>query len=396
MGGEKLVLIFISSSMDVQMQHKKQKGVLAVMRWFACLLLIIPSVAFSQNLLLNGGFEEENICSEYKVNCAPEAWIYTVPSFIYYFKDPQLAHTGSHFVALIAGHSKKPFYRSFVRSRLLCALRKGQVYQLSFFVKSRHGILDSIGVYFSDYDFLFEKQPYKKLNASSYLTDAMQRTSGDTNWQKIVTNYKAKGGETFISFGNFSKLDVTGATGIDRENNFFVLFDDVALTAIDANEKLCADWQATADGIYLQDERHEYLARLIKMNRTIPQKQWQATPTYITRIDTLVLPDVMFATNSFSLGKQAKILLDSLKMVCANLSIDSIVVEGHTDNTGMVNYNESLSQNRASAVSDYLMPNISNKIVARGLGSRQPVAGNGTPEERQQNRRVEIYLYVKD
>jgi hypothetical protein len=42
------------------------------------LLQAVPAVA--QNLLLNGDFEEENICSEYKVNCAPEAWLYAVPS----------------------------------------------------------------------------------------------------------------------------------------------------------------------------------------------------------------------------------------------------------------------------------------------------------------------------
>src|SRR5215216_6277948 len=126
------------------------------MRFAACFILLFPIYAFSQNLLVNSGFEEENICTEYKVNCAPEAWIYTVPSFIYYFKDAQLAHQGSRFVAVIAGKSDKLFYRTFVRSRLLCGLQKDKIYHLEFFIKSVHPILDSIGIYFSAYDFLFE------------------------------------------------------------------------------------------------------------------------------------------------------------------------------------------------------------------------------------------------
>src|SRR5687768_3111021 len=135
------------------------------MRWASCFILLFPICAFSQNLLVNPGFEEENICSEYKVNCAPEGWIYTVPSYNYYFVDPQLAHQGSRFISIIAGHAQKPYYRTFVRSRLLCALQKDKTYRIEFFVKSVHPILDSMGVYFSSYDFLFEKQPYQKIRS---------------------------------------------------------------------------------------------------------------------------------------------------------------------------------------------------------------------------------------
>src|SRR5687768_8585555 len=110
------------------------------MRLVPFILLLIALRAPAQNLLVNGGFEEENICIEYQVNCAPEAWIYTVPSFIYYFSDRLLAHNGEHFVALIAGHATKPYYRTFVRSRLLCQLQKGKTYRFQCYIKSRHAI----------------------------------------------------------------------------------------------------------------------------------------------------------------------------------------------------------------------------------------------------------------
>jgi outer membrane protein OmpA-like peptidoglycan-associated protein len=71
-----------------------------------------------------------------------------------------------------------------------------------------------------------------------------------------------------------------------------------------------------------------------------------------------------------------------------------VVVAGHTDSDGSDALNETLSRNRASSVSNYL---ISQKILpARfeiiGFGERQPIASNTTAEGKQLNRRVEITL----
>ena len=59
---------------------------IAMKLFFIFFLLRIPGFAFTQNLLLNGSFEEENICTEYKVNCAPEAWLTNDDVFNNYFK----------------------------------------------------------------------------------------------------------------------------------------------------------------------------------------------------------------------------------------------------------------------------------------------------------------------
>jgi hypothetical protein len=128
------------------------------MRYLLFILLLQSGIASAQNLLLNGDFEEENICSEYKVNCAPEAWLYTVPSLIYYYFDEKGAYNGKHYVSLLAGHTRKPFYRTFVRSRLLCGLHKGNTYRLQFYIKSLHPILDSIGRSFHRFTWLM---PFK-------------------------------------------------------------------------------------------------------------------------------------------------------------------------------------------------------------------------------------------
>jgi OOP family OmpA-OmpF porin len=69
-----------------------------------------------------------------------------------------------------------------------------------------------------------------------------------------------------------------------------------------------------------------------------------------------------------------------------------IMIEGHTDSTGDVNYNERLSLRRAEAVQKYLVEKFgiaASRLSAKGFGESLPVASNATREGRQQNRRVE-------
>ena len=367
------------------------------MRFLVCIIFLFPAYGYTQNLLVNPGFEEENICSEYKVNCAPEGWIYTVPSFIYYYKDAALAHEGSRFISLIAGHSEKPFYRTFVRSRLLCALQKNKKYRLEFFVKSVHPILDSMGIYFSSYDFLFEKQAYQKIKPALYFDNAATRpVKGDTGWQKISFVYKATGDEVYITLGNFSRKGITGSTRIYMEKNFFVLFDDVSLLSADVNERLCMGWQKTKEEIYGQDERHEFLERYIKTYKNKPPAVTKPSPTITLHIDTLIIPDVFFATNSFMLNTKAVALLDSFSRQINKYKLDSINVYGHTDSRGTESFNKELSWRRANSVAAYLENKLPVKIHTEGKGSDVPVADNRTAQGRRKNRRVEIFLYIKD
>src|SRR6478736_1134441 len=122
------------------------------MKFFFIFPLLLPIPSISQNLLANGSFEEENICLEYHVNCAPEAWISSGDGFANYFKNPTRAYKGLHCMAIEAGFSGKSFQRTFIRSRLLCGLRKNHQYKLEFYIKSLNPVLDSIGVIFSPFD----------------------------------------------------------------------------------------------------------------------------------------------------------------------------------------------------------------------------------------------------
>jgi OOP family OmpA-OmpF porin len=87
--------------------------------------------------------------------------------------------------------------------------------------------------------------------------------------------------------------------------------------------------------------------------------------------------------------------IDDLSQVMKDYPDLNVVVEGHTDSIGSDAYNETLSQERADAVKNYMVEKNgidANRIKAVGFGEKQPVASNDTEEGRAQNRRVEAVV----
>ncbi|KXV01455.1 flagellar motor protein MotB [Caballeronia megalochromosomata] len=72
----------------------------------------------------------------------------------------------------------------------------------------------------------------------------------------------------------------------------------------------------------------------------------------------------------------------------------SVIVEGHTDNTGTHEYNQALSEDRAQTVANALeqrgVP--SSRIATKGFAYDRPAASNDTPEGQAKNRRTEIVV----
>ena len=87
---------------------------------------------------------------------------------------------------------------------------------------------------------------------------------------------------------------------------------------------------------------------------------------------------------------------DRLSRVAAFLknSPRPVVIEGYTDSRGSASANQSLSERRAQAVSDYLTSQgvPADRVRAVGKGASAPVASNASSNGRSQNRRVEIVL----
>jgi len=78
----------------------------------------------------------------------------------------------------------------------------------------------------------------------------------------------------------------------------------------------------------------------------------------------------------------------------ADMPDTKLYIQGHTDNTGARELNESLSLRRAQSVATFLSGKGMNseRFTVEGKAWDEPVASNETVEGRAQNRRVEIYI----
>lgn len=104
--------------------------------------------------------------------------------------------------------------------------------------------------------------------------------------------------------------------------------------------------------------------------------------------------EVLFDTGRFDLKRAATATLEGVLAILAKYPGSPVLIEGHTDSIGAAAANQSLSENRASAVRRWLVGRgvPAGRITARGHGEGSPVASNDTPQGRQQNRRVAIRI----
>ena len=106
---------------------------------------------------------------------------------------------------------------------------------------------------------------------------------------------------------------------------------------------------------------------------------------------------ILFATNKAELNSASKTDLAKFSNVLNNNTDCHVDIYGHTDSTGNDGINVPLSNNRAQSVANYLKTcgvSAAQLQNVTGKGSSDPVADNSTAAGRQQNRRVEVYLYA--
>ena len=106
------------------------------------------------------------------------------------------------------------------------------------------------------------------------------------------------------------------------------------------------------------------------------------------------MSDVLFDTGKFSLKSGAREKLAKVAGILLAYPGLNIEVGGYTDNVGGDAMNQTLSENRADSVRDYLVQEgvATGSVSAKGFGNTLPVASNGNSAGRQQNRRVELLV----
>jgi outer membrane protein OmpA-like peptidoglycan-associated protein len=107
---------------------------------------------------------------------------------------------------------------------------------------------------------------------------------------------------------------------------------------------------------------------------------------------SIVLNNVFFETNKWDLKPESMVELNRLVDLLSANPDKKIEIGGHTDNVGSDESNQTLSQNRAKSVVDYLVKKgiDATRLSSKGYGETTPVATNDTDEGRAKNRRTEF------
>jgi outer membrane protein OmpA-like peptidoglycan-associated protein len=156
----------------------------------------------------------------------------------------------------------------------------------------------------------------------------------------------------------------------------------------DAERSRLAAQQAQLNAQQAETDKAAMRAKLSEQLNSILQTRDTARGLIVS------MSDVLFDTGKFSLKPGAREKLAKVAGILLAYPGLNIEVGGYTDNVGGDAMNQTLSENRAGSVRDYLVQEgvSTNSVSAKGFGNTLPVASNDNSAGRQQNRRVELLV----
>ena len=331
---------------------------------FFILSVLLSFTVLSQNLILNGDFEDIIECPKGVHPSSKVLKNVTNPNegsfdFIHtcnptdYFgvsfggKSPQSrdGYTGIC-VFISSSYSTRSEY---LQLQIKDSLIIGKIYHFEMYLNlstKSHIAINKLGVFFSN-----TLVQQKTDNTCRFKPDIISYDYYENreDWGKFSGDYIAKGGERYLIIGNFYLRKYINTKVIDvgkpiNDNDVYYFIDNVSLTE---NKNL-------ANGI--------------------------------------VLNNVNFKSGSKDLMESSFRELDKIVSVLIANSTYNIEIIGHTDKEGNDSDNLKLSQDRAQTVAAYLIEKGIDKlrITSSGKGSQQPIGDNEAEEGRLKNRRVEF------
>jgi len=156
----------------------------------------------------------------------------------------------------------------------------------------------------------------------------------------------------------------------------------------DADQSRAAAQQAQLNAQQADTDKAAMRAKLSEQLNSILQTRDSARGLIVS------MSDVLFDTGKYSLKPGAREKLAKVAGILLAYPGLNIEVGGYTDNVGGDAMNQTLSENRAGSVRDYLVQEgvSTNSVSAKGFGNTLPVATNENSAGRQQNRRVELLV----
>ena len=110
------------------------------------------------------------------------------------------------------------------------------------------------------------------------------------------------------------------------------------------------------------------------------------------------LLNTRFAFDSFAATKVNETQVRRFAQYLQQYLDEAVVLEGHTDSRGDVDYNQRLSERRAETIADLLITKFgidARRVSTKGFGESRPAASNANDAGRAENRRVESDIQGK-
>ncbi len=174
----------------------------------------------------------------------------------------------------------------------------------------------------------------------------------------------------------------------DMANSQAASASAVSAAQADAEQSRLAAQQAQLSAQQADTDKAAMRVKLSEQLNTILQTRDSARGLIVS------MSDVLFDTGKYSLKPGAREKLAKVAGILLAYPGLNIEVGGYTDNVGGDAMNQTLSENRAGSVRDYLVQEgvATSSVSARGFGNTLPVASNDNSAGRQQNRRVELLV----
>ena len=348
--------------------------------FFICFIAFAVTLSaqtlIEKNLVPNGGLENFRKKSGNVKNAIPWKSIASVDYYQEALKNDTSRCKGARTGDCYAGLRFQKAYKEFLEVKLSETLKRGNIYQFECYIRLAfwsNAKLKSFGVYFSKGGMKAVNFPEKEC-----VLDTLAKSSLDGGycWFRIKGNYRASGGEKFITIGNFATNVKADMVKINfkkpgfKEAYYFV--DDVSLKWIKPKE----DEVRT---VYVDSLKYEKDSVLqVKGNV-------QAGEKITLKISFEQGKSYLLAESFSELNKLSQYLFRHPNFV--------IKINGHSDNSGSKQKSLKLSEQRARAVFEYLITHgVQNKMYFQGYGSALPIADNTTDDGRAKNRRVEFEI----
>ncbi len=361
-------------------------------------IALLTCIHFSsaQNLVLNPSFEEHLRCPN---NFSTSSKDFVVPGWRsanagtpdyfhqcswgdcdvpFNWAGESNAHAGFAYTGIYVWNrptSKPRSYREYIQGELKEALKAGKRYHIEFFFKlasysvysvDRIGLLLTDSAFISPGDQVIPRTPVLSIIRNEPFTK--------NGWDIAETDFVAKGGEKYLTIGNFFDNLTTQFTQLESRKgkspmlngSAYVYIDDVAITQLDKDP-------------------------VPDTPPTLPPLVW-TDGQEIKPEETYILKNIQFEFDRYVLLPVSFPELDRLAGILREKSEWKAELNGHTDDVGSEEYNLELSRNRAQSVVDYLKSKgiAANRLTMHGYGKQRPLIVATDETSRFLNRRVEV------